>query len=57
MAKIVKVRGREILDSRDNPTVEADVILDDGSMGRGINGQGSQSTCSAIASRSISAPT
>ena len=34
MAKIVKVIGREILDSRGNPTVEADVILDDGSMGR-----------------------
>ncbi len=34
MAKIVKVVGREILDSRGNPTVEADVILDDGSMGR-----------------------
>ena len=34
MAKIVKIRGREILDSRGNPTVEADVILDDGSMGR-----------------------
>jgi enolase len=34
MAKIVKVTGREILDSRGNPTVEADVILDDGSMGR-----------------------
>ena len=35
MAKIMKVIGREILDSRGNPTVEADVILDDGSMGRG----------------------
>ncbi|NJD57602.1 MAG: phosphopyruvate hydratase, partial [Nitrospirae bacterium] len=34
MAEIVKVIGREILDSRGNPTVEADVILDDGSMGR-----------------------
>jgi enolase len=34
MSKIVKVTGREILDSRGNPTVEADVILDDGSMGR-----------------------
>src|SRR5512139_1477219 len=34
MSKIVKVIGREILDSRGNPTVEADVILDDGSMGR-----------------------
>ncbi len=34
MAKIVKTIGREILDSRGNPTVEADVWLDDGSMGR-----------------------
>jgi enolase len=34
MAKIVKTVGREILDSRGNPTVEADVWLDDGSMGR-----------------------
>ena len=34
MARIVKVTGREILDSRGNPTVEADVYLDDGSMGR-----------------------
>jgi len=34
MARIVKVTGREILDSRGNPTVEADVILDDGSFGR-----------------------
>ena len=32
--KIVKVIGREILDSRGNPTVEADVILEDGSIGR-----------------------
>ena len=32
--EIVKVIGREILDSRGNPTVEADVYLADGSMGR-----------------------
>src|SRR6058998_803440 len=31
---ITKVLGREILDSRGNPTVEADVYLADGSMGR-----------------------
>jgi enolase len=31
---IVKVVGREILDSRGNPTVEADVFLADGSLGR-----------------------
>jgi enolase len=34
MAKVMKVVGREILDSRGNPTVEADVLLEDGSMGR-----------------------
>ena len=32
--EIIKVLGREILDSRGNPTVEADVILADGSLGR-----------------------
>ena len=32
--KIKSVHGREILDSRGNPTVEVDVILDDGSFGR-----------------------
>jgi enolase len=34
LTTIVKVIGREILDSRGNPTVEADVFLADGSMGR-----------------------
>lgn len=33
--QIEKVIGREILDSRGNPTVEAEVILADGSVGRG----------------------
>lgn len=32
--KITKIIAREILDSRGNPTIEADVILEDGSMGR-----------------------
>ncbi|PIU51666.1 phosphopyruvate hydratase, partial [Candidatus Desantisbacteria bacterium CG07_land_8_20_14_0_80_39_15] len=32
--KIVKVKAREILDSRGNPTVEVDVILDNGTIGR-----------------------
>ncbi|MBL8291048.1 MAG: phosphopyruvate hydratase, partial [Bryobacterales bacterium] len=31
---IIQITGREILDSRGNPTVEADVLLADGSMGR-----------------------
>ncbi len=33
--KIAKVVGREILDSRGNPTVEAEVYLEDGTIGRG----------------------
>jgi len=34
MSKISDIRGREILDSRGNPTVEADVVLDSGALGR-----------------------
>ena len=34
MSRIVDIRGREIIDSRGNPTVEADVILDGGVLGR-----------------------
>ncbi|MGR3174232.1 MAG: phosphopyruvate hydratase [Candidatus Scalindua sp.] len=34
MAKIEKTVAREILDSRGNPTVEVDIILDDGTLGR-----------------------
>ena len=34
MSKIIDVIGREIIDSRGNPTVEADVILDNGVVGR-----------------------
>ncbi|MCX5681597.1 MAG: phosphopyruvate hydratase [Candidatus Omnitrophica bacterium] len=34
MSKITKIHGREILDSRGNPTVEVDVYLDSGTMGR-----------------------
>src|SRR5215470_17229817 len=34
MTEIAAIHAREILDSRGNPTVEADVVLADGSMGR-----------------------
>lgn len=34
MSAIIDIKGREILDSRGNPTVEVDVILDSGAMGR-----------------------
>ena len=34
MAAIIDIIGREILDSRGNPTVEVDVLLEDGALGR-----------------------
>jgi enolase len=34
MSRIVEVRGRQIIDSRGNPTVEADVVLESGAVGR-----------------------
>ena len=34
MSKIINIHAREILDSRGNPTVEVDVTLEDGTMGR-----------------------
>ena len=34
MTEIIDIHARQILDSRGNPTVEVDVTLEDGSMGR-----------------------
>jgi enolase len=34
MSAIIDIIGREILDSRGNPTVEVDVVLEDGTLGR-----------------------
>ena len=49
MIKIADVRGREILDSRGNPTVEADVTLADGSMARaGVPSGASTGTREAV---------
>jgi len=36
MSEIVEVVGREVLDSRGNPTVEVEVVLDSGATGRAI---------------------
>src|SRR5579862_31065 len=36
MSNIAEIRAREVLDSRGNPTVEAQIVLDDGSFGRAI---------------------
>ena len=49
MIKVADIRGREILDSRGNPTVEADVRLDDGSAGRaGVPSGASTGTREAV---------
>ena len=49
MIKIADIRAREILDSRGNPTVEADVRLDDGSLGRaGVPSGASTGTREAV---------
>ncbi len=34
MSKIIKVKARQIFDSRGNPTVEVDIITEDGVLGR-----------------------
>ena len=49
MIKITDIRGREILDSRGNPTVEADVTLADGSSARaGVPSGASTGTREAV---------
>ena len=44
MSVIIDVFGREILDSRGNPTVEVEVVLEDGSFGRAAVPSGAYST-------------
>ncbi len=34
MSEIVRIKGREIIDSRGNPTIEVDVVLESGAYGR-----------------------
>jgi enolase len=52
MSAIIDIVGREILDSRGNPTVEVDVILDDGSHGRaGVPSGASTGTHEAVEKR------
>ena len=47
--EIEKVIGREILDSRGNPTVEAEVYLIDGTVGRGTALSGASSRSERVA--------
>ena len=45
MSTIIDIHAREILDSRGNPTVEVDVTLEDGTMGRAAVPSGASTGC------------
>jgi enolase len=45
MTAILDITAREILDGRGNPTVEVDVILEDGSFGRAAIPSGASHRC------------
>jgi len=54
MSNIADIHARQVIDSRGNPTVEAEVILDDGSTGRAIVPSGAStrpSNCATATSR------
>ena len=57
MTTIVEVMAREILDSRGNPTIEVDVELDCGVVGRAVHPQASTRrwNCAMAIKRDISA--
>ena len=40
MAKIISLKGRQVFDSRGNPTVEAEIFLDDGTSASAISPSG-----------------
>ena len=45
---IASIKGRQILDSRGNPTVEVDVITDEGALGRAAVPSGATSFCRVV---------
>ena len=47
MTTIVDIVGREILDSRGNPTVEVEVLLESGVIGRAAVPSGASTGCAA----------
>ena len=51
MTAIIDIHAREILDSRGNPTVEVDVLLEDGSFGRTRRSNCATATRRAILAR------
>ena len=54
MSAIVDIVGREILDSRGNPTVECDVLLESGTMGRAAVPSGASTGSSGDTRRTAS---
>ena len=57
MAKIESVKGRQVFDSRGNPTVEAEIFLDDGSSATAISPSGaSTGSYEAFEKRDINNP-
>ena len=57
MTEIVAIRAREVLDSRGNPTVEADVIVESGQLGRAIVHSGTgRILCRTIPAERVFAP-
>ena len=53
MSTIVDIIGREIIDSRGNPTVECDVLLESGVMGRAVVSSGALTFMSLCLSKSV----
>ena len=56
MTMIAEVVGREVLDSRGNPTVEVDVRLEDGALGRAIVPSGASTGAHEAVELKASAP-
>ena len=57
MSTIIDIHAREILDSRGNPTVEVDVILEDGTMGRAAVPSGASSTTLSSSMKAVMSST
>ena len=57
MTKIKSILAREILDSRGNPTVEADVTLENGTVGRAAVPSGASTGEHAVSYTHLTLPT
>ena len=57
MSVIIDVFGREILDSRGNPTVEVEVVLEDGAFGRAAVPSGASTGAFSARARWMLSPT